>query len=82
MVGNEVTTADWVRENGWKIGHTLINRCAGVYPSGVVFNQTRAFEITAIGERHVLAKQVIDNGNPVTFKERLESFGGSGWEKV
>lgn len=40
---------------------------------------TNAYTITAIGERHVLAKQVVKWGKPVNYKERLESFPGVGW---
>jgi hypothetical protein len=67
------SSAEKCRRNGWKVG----TRLAGDEGYGVT-----VIEITAVGEREVLAKAISHNGEPVVIKEAVWGLNHRKWRKV
>ena len=68
-----MSDADTARTNGWTVGTRLVGD-EGYGPTII--------EITAIGEREVLAKRISHNGATVARRETLWTFSCRDWKRV
>jgi len=73
------TSAAWCHANHVTPGDYIVHD-----NSTATFAAVRVYQVTAIGELHVLAKLVEHNGEPKQFKERLERVGvpSYAWAKM
>lgn len=65
--------ADTCRRLGWAPG-TLLEGDEGYGPSII--------RITALGESHILARRVRDNGKPVSDREGLWTLSCRDWKRI
>lgn len=63
-------SAEICRKRGWTVGTKLI---------GNKFGELTVIEITAIGDREILAKRISDNGQPDFDSESMWNFSYRDW---
>lgn len=68
-----MTSAELCRANGWKVGDVIERRSH----FGLLFR----FRVTAIGERFVLSKRVLDDGHECR-EVIMDDMDSHGWHKV
>ncbi len=71
--GVRLSDADICRSRGWKVGTALVGN-EGFWTDRIL--------ITAIGERHVLARKTHRNGVPVESREGLWTLHFREWHEV
>lgn len=68
-----MTDAETARRNGWQVGTQL---------AGDEGHGETVIEITAIGESHVLAKAISQDGKPRSGNESMWTFTCRKWREV
>jgi hypothetical protein len=73
-----LSPAETCRQNGWVVGDRLI----GTEGEGGPHEHTTVIELTAIGERMILAKSVSDTAKYELGREGLWGLDNRVWRKV